>query len=65
MYKIKIAMLIINMLIDANFQKYNLLKIIIPKFKKPRRTDTEKCYLIKEQFLLGKPFTGCFQNLYR
>ena len=51
MYTIKIAMLIINMLIDVNFQKNNVLKIIIRKLKKPRRTDTERCYLIKEQFL--------------
>ena len=31
MYTIKKAMLIICMLIDVNFQKKNLLKMIIPK----------------------------------
>ena len=32
MYTIKIAMFIISMLIDVNFQKNNLLKVIIPKY---------------------------------
>ena len=45
-------MLIISMLIDVNFKKllvrnYNT-KI---KFKKPQKTEKERCYLIKEQFL--------------
>ena len=57
MYTIKIAMLIISMLIDVIFQK-KLVKNDNTKIKrkKPRKTDKERYYLIKEQFLQRNTF---------
>ena len=37
------------------FAKIDNTKI---KFKKPQKTDKERCHFIKEQFLQGTPFTG-------
>ena len=57
MYTIKIAMLIISMLIDVISQK-KVVKNDNTKIKrkKPQKTDKERCYLIKEQFLQRNTF---------
>ena len=45
-------MLIVTMLIDVNFQKLLVKNLNAKmKFKKPLKTDKERCFLIKEQFL--------------